>query len=80
MLIGSNEPITWDAAAMTRRLQQPFSVAHYGSASVELLQSYVEMFATVQPTFYGPEFDRTGLTDLNRDLFPRDEFMTPAAD
>ncbi|WP_305697155.1 hypothetical protein [Phenylobacterium sp.] len=65
---------------MTRRLQQPFSVAHYGSASVELLQSYVEMFATVQPTFYGPEFDRTGLTDLNRDLFPRDEFMTPAAD
>ena len=26
---------------------------------------------------YGPDFDRTVLTDVNRDLFPKDEFAIP---
>ena len=45
---------------------------HYARAGInvdELMASYF-----VEPAIYTPGFDRTTLTDVNTDLFPRDEY------
>jgi hypothetical protein len=31
----------------------------------------------VKQAEYGPDFDRSRLRDVNRDLFPKDEFLIP---
>ena len=50
----------------------------------DLALHYAARFATTAaltgypvnpPAFIGPEFDRSTITDINRDLRPKDEFM-----
>ena len=59
-----------------RRIHHPYTQNHYAAAGVDierLLATYLAQGAVV----YGPEFDRTTLTDINHDLFPKDEFALP---
>jgi spermidine synthase len=77
MLIGSNEPITWNGADAARRLESDFSRTHYGRAGIDT-RPYVAAFARATPTVFAPDYDRSRLVDLNTDLFPRDEFLVPA--
>jgi hypothetical protein len=50
---------------------------YYQRAGIDigaLMQPYLDTL----PGRFGPEFDRTTLTDVNTDLFPKDEFdLTP---
>ena len=55
------------------RLQDPFTRDYYRRGGVDLL-SLLEPYLRQPPTVYGPEFDRASLVDINRDLFPKDEF------
>jgi spermidine synthase len=76
ILIGSNQPIQFEAHAVRRRLADPFTRAYFAAAHVDIegsLQPYLES----TPIVYGPEVDRAALTDINRDLFPKDEFALP---
>jgi hypothetical protein len=76
LLIGSNEPIVWDAAAMGRRLGHEFSRAYYARVGVDA-ERYMRAFAGATPVVFGAERDRAKPADLNTDLFPRDEFLVP---
>jgi hypothetical protein len=71
--MGSMTPIAFDEHTLRARLQEPDIRAYYRRGGIDvgaLLESYIDH----DPRVYGPDFDRTRLVDLNRDLFPRDEF------
>jgi spermidine synthase len=76
IVLGSNQPIAVDAHAVRRRLDDPRVRAYFGRAVVDivpLLKPYLDR----EPRVYGPNDDRSGLGDINTDLFPKDEFSVP---
>jgi hypothetical protein len=76
IVIGSRDPIVWDAAAMRERLADP-RVEDYFEASgvdvLELLTPYLDR----RPRLFTPADDRSTMVDVNTDLFPKDEFGLP---
>jgi hypothetical protein len=74
--IGSTDPIPFDPMVVRARIDEPFTRAYYAKGGVDL-EALIAPFLAEQPTVYGPAFDRAGLTDINRDLFPKDEFALP---
>jgi spermidine synthase len=71
LLVGSNEPVAADPAAWEARLRSPEVTAYLGRERAEdVLRLLVRM---------EPVQDARGFLDeeMNRDLFPRDEFLTP---
>jgi len=75
MLIGSNDPIVFDAAAVRARAQVPSTVAHYERAGIALAEHVEDLVRSFQlrPRPSRPVNDHL----LNTDLFPRDELRTP---
>ena len=71
--IGSDRPIPFDPSVVRRRLEHPFTAAYYANGRMDLGRAF-EPYLSVAPRVFGPDVDRAGLTDVNRDLFPRDEF------
>jgi spermidine synthase len=72
ILIGSNEPIPMDRAAIEARLAEPQVGQYFGRAGIDirkLLATYLDA-----PTVYTPAYPRQQLVDVNTDLFPKDEF------
>jgi predicted membrane-bound spermidine synthase len=70
VLVGSNEPIPFDPAAWRARATTPQMVGYLGPARVNEL---VELFRAARPLVRRP----LGPSDVNRDLFPRDELNSP---
>jgi spermidine synthase len=72
VLIGSREPLPFEPAEWRRRLDAPDVTAYLGhrvrKAAVKLLARLQPVLPAVRPA---PE------STLDRDLFPRDEFLTP---
>jgi len=73
MAAGSETPIVFDRAAINARMQHPFTRDYYQHADVPLELAMRECLQA-DPRVYGPDFDRSALLDVNRDLFPKDEF------
>ena len=73
-LIGSNEEMVFDLDAVRARMRDPFVRSHYGRAGLDLEELLADALER-GPTVIGPEADRTSLTDINTDLFPRDEYL-----
>jgi spermidine synthase len=71
LMVGGNDPIPIDVAAWTARLRQPEVVDYLGESVVN---GIAERLAEAGPARRNPD-TRLG---LNLDLFPRDEFSTPA--
>ncbi|MBM3890624.1 MAG: spermidine synthase [Verrucomicrobia bacterium] len=79
IVIGGNEPFTTTPAIIQARLADPAICAYYRRAGIEpsqLLQPYLGPDA--RPLLIGPDFNRATLTDINTDVFPKDEFSLPA--
>lgn len=72
ILIGSNAPIEADRTAALTRAADPRVRRHYGAAGIDIERMLTEYLAS--PAYYGPTFPRETLTDVNTDLFPRDEY------
>ena len=73
ILVGSNELIPIERRAWRERVLSPPVVDYLGSLS--LAQRILSSLRTVRKA---PEASDSGeLGDINRDLFPRDEFRTP---
>ncbi|WP_374633912.1 fused MFS/spermidine synthase [Ferrovibrio sp.] len=70
VLVGSNDPIAFEAAELARRLAMPQSIAHLTLGNPHV-QDYGAMFAEA-PLIWTPDMPR-GKAPLS-DLFPRDEF------
>ena len=76
IVVGSNQPITFDREAIRRRLEDPRVRAYYGRAVVDIV-ALLTPYLDRAPRVYGPGDDRSHLTDINTDLFPKDEFSVP---
>lgn len=72
VLVGSNEPINVDREAIARRIADPRVRDHYARAGIDI-QDLMSLYLAA-PAQYTPDFDRRSLTDVNADLFPRDEY------
>lgn len=75
VLIGSNDPFQIDSAALQLRARQPEIADYYRKAGIDIVTA-IDTFVKqgLAGSLTGPEFDRSGLADVNTDLFPRDEF------
>jgi spermidine synthase len=74
--IGSDRPISVEPATLSARLSDPFTRTYYSSAGLDITR-VLGPYLTMQPTVFSPADDRSMLVDLNRDLFPKDEFAVP---
>jgi len=75
-LIGSNEPIAFDRAAIQARVRAPFTASHFARAGVDPEAILAEDIARGPTTAIGPEHDRSPYVDINTDLFPKDEYLS----
>jgi len=76
MAIGSLTPIVFDRETVRGRLRVPFTQQRFRDGHVDV-NAALEPFLKEGAVNYGPDFDRSRFTDLNRDLFPQDEFNRP---
>ena len=72
ILVGSNAPINADRREALTRAADPRARQHYGAAGIDIQRMLTDYLAS--PAYYGPGFNRATLTDVNTDLFPRDEY------
>jgi len=75
ILIGSNAPIRLDRAAIERRLTDRPVQQHFGAAGVDIGKLLRPLLDTM--VLFGPDPERRGITDINTDVHPRDEFDIP---
>jgi hypothetical protein len=73
ILLGSSQPIVFDRAVLATRMADARVREHYRRAGIDIAL-LMDGYIASEPGRYGPDFDRTTLTDFNTDLFPRDEF------
>jgi predicted membrane-bound spermidine synthase len=74
ILIGSDRPIAFDPAVLKQRVEDPFTVAYYARAGIDVRALLAPIFEA-HPKVYDPSSDRASLRDLNTDLYPRDEYL-----
>lgn len=75
ILIGSRDPIRVQASEIQQRLNQPEVQAHFQRAKIAINDQMAPYVKDNMPIgLIGPDFDRSNMTDINTDLFPRDEF------
>jgi spermidine synthase len=72
ILIGSRDPIESSLDAIRARASAPDVVSYYASAEVDI-RALIERYLG-RPERFDPSHDRSTITDINTDLFPRDEF------
>ena len=79
ILLGSSQPIVFDRAVLATRMADPRVREHYRRAGIDIAR-LMDDFLASEPGRYGPDLDRTTLTDFNTDLYPRDEVdLAPVA-
>jgi spermidine synthase/MFS family permease len=76
--IGSDGPIPFDPAVVRARMTRQFTEAYYAAGRVHIADDLAPLLEK-PPTVFGPETNRDALVNVNRDLFPRDEFKVRAS-
>jgi spermidine synthase len=74
--LGSLQPIAFSREAVLDRLNEAFTVAYYEQGQVNVRRALSRVLDGKIQVF-GPDAERSGYTDINRDLDPRDEFRSP---
>jgi spermidine synthase len=73
LLIGSADPFELARAAVMARAASPHVRGHFARANVDIV-ALLERYFQTEPMRLGPDGNRAALSDVNSDLFPRDEF------
>jgi predicted membrane-bound spermidine synthase len=73
LLVGSADPFRLDRDLILARANAPDVRAHFARAHVDIAELLARYFEH-PPVRLEPDGDRTAFTDVNTDLFPRDEF------
>jgi spermidine synthase len=71
--IASDRPIVFDAALVRQRLAHEFTEAYYSTGRVRLADDLAPLLDKA-PAVFGPDEPLRERVNVNRDLFPRDEF------
>ena len=77
LLVASETPIDWDPAIVRTRMREAFTDSFYRRGEVDIAALMADVLSQ-QPVVYGPSSDRS-TTDINLDLFPRDEYLVGAS-
>jgi spermidine synthase len=77
--IGSASPVVFDRTAIRDRMASTFTRDYYARGDIDL-DLLLAPFLAADPRVISPAFDRRELTDVNRDLFPKDEFAIPQSE
>jgi spermidine synthase len=77
-LIGSDSPVPLAPESVRARLKERFTAAHYALGEVDI-GALVSDALLRPPEVWTPGSDRTTLTDVNTDLFPKDEYLVSFA-
>ncbi|MFI5184823.1 MAG: hypothetical protein ACHQNV_10510 [Vicinamibacteria bacterium] len=72
ILIGSEDPVSFDPATVRARLQDPFTRDQYQRGGIDAAAELATLLKH-PPVVYDPRSPRVG-TDVNTDLFPKDEY------
>lgn len=72
-LMGSDRAIVFDPDAVRARLRHPFTRGYFRRAGVEI-EPLIEDALSRPTRYWGADFVRSGLEDVNSDLSPRDEY------
>src|SRR5688572_8343346 len=73
MLIGSTQPVDFDPVRVAARAADARVRDHFRRAGIDI-ERLVRQYIDGPSARFGRDFDRTTLTDINTDLFPKDEF------
>jgi hypothetical protein len=73
ILLGSSQPFEIDRAMVAARVADARVREHFYRAGIDI-SALAREYLDGPSTRFGPEFDRTTLTDVNTDLFPKDEY------
>ena len=73
MMLGSTGPVTFDRGVVAARAADPHVRAHFRRAGLDIEQ-LVGQYLAGPSAIFDRDFDRAALTDVNTDLFPKDEF------
>jgi spermidine synthase len=73
LLLGSSQPVTFDRAQMLARAEDPRVRQHFRRAGIDIV-ALARQYSEGPSAVFDHQFDRTVLTDINTDLFPKDEF------
>ncbi len=73
MIIGSNAPITLDMELLQQRLSSPYTQAHFKAANIDISGLIIPFALNAQRMEPLPGVS----SDINTDLFPKDEFEMP---
>jgi len=73
ILLGSSQPFEIDRTMVAARAAGARVREHFHRAGIDI-EALVRQYLDGPSARFGPEFDRTTLTDVNTDLFPRDEY------
>jgi hypothetical protein len=75
LAIGSMGAIA-DLESVRDRLRVPFTESYYARGTVPIADTLRPYLVSI-PLRIGPDTDRSTMRDVNRDLFPKDEFAVP---
>ncbi len=73
--IGSETPIPFDREALLARCDDPWVRSWYESVGIPLRRVLEARLARRAPRLVGPDQDRSVYSDVNSDLFAKDEFL-----
>ena len=73
VIMGSSNPIEIDRGAIRRRLDDPEVQAYYANGGINIRDLMNARLGTIR-TFALSDAERAQISDINTDLYPRDEF------
>ena len=73
LLLGSSQPVRFDRAEILARAEGAHVRQHFQRAGIDIVE-LVRQYSEAPSAVFDHTFDRTALTDINTDLFPKDEF------
>ena len=73
LMLGSSQPVKFDRAQILARAEDPRVRQHFRRAGIDILE-LARQYTEGPSAVFDHQFDRTALTDINTDLFPKDEF------
>jgi predicted membrane-bound spermidine synthase len=74
--IGSEQPLNIDADTIRERVRRPYTQNYFRNAGIDVDTIMAEYLLNASEP-YTPHSRKSAASDLNRDLFPRDEFHVP---
>jgi len=76
VLIGSERPLHYDPQTIKERLENRFTKAYFAHGGIDV-DGFAALFSGSKIETFSENYDRSKISDINTDLFPKDEYLVP---